>query len=405
MGKTAHTMTKPKPKQRKIENDTDGGQNAPENKRNEATTVSDPSAGMKSFFNISWYISEIQSMMHGFGDCKKPFLESAKLIERIVHQQMTSILTQASEIAVARNTKAIGIEELLFVLRKDRVKLSRLINYITIRDVKLSSTKQNASDAAADNEEAEGTSTDHVGVSNVKKNLRRTCQEFLQSIDQTGELNSIFEGNVFDAVKHERNLRADYLSRSMTPEHYIHFCEARRASFARKYRSSKFRDWLLRSNTLDIKPNAVALEILNYFAYETVAQIVDLALLLKKDVQPCDDELDHIVSCHTLNKDFPQIQFFNNSSPAGSNQQSDGTTISTGSPQPMSPNSGASVTKLKPKKRNRTGSMMCIEIPKTQSILPSDIRDVVSRYMSPNGPFVYFSNAFVNPHEKRLFCS
>ena len=33
-------------------------------------------------------------MMHGFGDCRRPLVESASLIETVVHQQMTSLLQQ-----------------------------------------------------------------------------------------------------------------------------------------------------------------------------------------------------------------------------------------------------------------------------------------------------------------------
>ena len=33
-------------------------------------------------------------MMHGFGDCQRPMVETAALIETIVHQQMSSLLQQ-----------------------------------------------------------------------------------------------------------------------------------------------------------------------------------------------------------------------------------------------------------------------------------------------------------------------
>lgn len=35
----------------------------------------------------------------------------------------------------------------------------------------------------------------------------------------------------------------------------------------------KFKDWILSGTSLEIKPNAFALEVLSYFAYETVAEV------------------------------------------------------------------------------------------------------------------------------------
>lgn len=37
-------------------------------------------------------------------------------------------------------------------------------------------------------------------------------------------------------------------------------------------KASKFRDWL-DCSTLELKPNSLAMEILSYLAYETVAQV------------------------------------------------------------------------------------------------------------------------------------
>lgn len=39
----------------------------------------------------------------------------------------------------------------------------------------------------------------------------------------------------------------------------------------------KFKDWILSGASIEIKPNAFALEVLSYFAYETVAEVGHLS--------------------------------------------------------------------------------------------------------------------------------
>ena len=80
------------------------------------------------------------------------------------------------------------------------------------------------------------------------------------------------------------------ITRLMSEREYLDFYKARQTSFANRLQPSKFRDWLYNAsyNQLNamqwpIKPNALAIEILQYFAYETVAIIVDLALIVKQD--------------------------------------------------------------------------------------------------------------------------
>jgi hypothetical protein len=77
-----------------------------------------------------YFVTEIQSMMHGFGDSRTPLLESASLIETIVQQQQWAIINQAADVAAMRGAKCIGPEDILFLLRKDRIKTHRLLKYL-----------------------------------------------------------------------------------------------------------------------------------------------------------------------------------------------------------------------------------------------------------------------------------
>uniref|UniRef100_A0A8C9GWL9 SUPT3 protein n=2 Tax=Piliocolobus tephrosceles TaxID=591936 RepID=A0A8C9GWL9_9PRIM len=88
--------------------------------------------------------------------------------------------------------------------------------------------------------------------------------------------------------------RAERQTRIMDSAQYAEFCESRQLSFSKK--ASKFRDWL-DCSSMEIKPNVVAMEILAYLAYETVAQLVDLALLVRQDmVTKAGDPFSHAIS-------------------------------------------------------------------------------------------------------------
>lgn len=77
---------------------------------------------------------------------------------------------------------------------------------------------------------------------NTEKKPKGVYAEFLELIDNTGELTS--DRSNIDQVKRNRELRADYLSKELNGQRYIEFCKARRASFANNGFRHKFTDWI-----------------------------------------------------------------------------------------------------------------------------------------------------------------
>lgn len=219
------------------------------------------------------YTAEIRQMMHGFGDSSEPLVESAKIVEEVVLQQMRTIVKKACEVSYLRgNSKKgshISAEDLIFLLRKDKVKLQRIIRYIELKEYKSSLHKVLESDLPEDimnNEHLEGS-----------KN-KGPFHSFLSQIDNTGEL--LEDASTIDEIKQQRCIRAEIMTRSMDEARYLKFSKARNTSFANKNRH-KFSDWL--SGDSDITITKQAYTILGYLAYESVAQIVDLALLVRQD--------------------------------------------------------------------------------------------------------------------------
>ncbi|XP_011858736.1 PREDICTED: transcription initiation protein SPT3 homolog [Vollenhovia emeryi] len=216
---------------------------------------------------------DIQQMMHGFGDSSEPLLESAKIIEDVVLQQIKTIVRRACEIADRRagskKSNVISGEDLLFLLRKDKVKLQRIIKHLEIKELGSSVQKLITHDTPQNTVDVEQ-------MDSAKKKV--PFQSFLEQLDNTGEL--LESSSSVDDVKRRRCIRADIAARSMDEVHYMKFSKARRVSFANKNRH-KFCDWICLDG--DVTMSKQAQTILSYLAYETVAQIVDLAFLVRQD--------------------------------------------------------------------------------------------------------------------------
>eukprot|EP01091_Cochliopodium_minus_P006997 TRINITY_DN16940_c0_g1_i2.p1 TRINITY_DN16940_c0_g1~~TRINITY_DN16940_c0_g1_i2.p1 ORF type:complete len:100 (-),score=33.55 TRINITY_DN16940_c0_g1_i2:134-433(-) len=65
---------------------------------------------------------DLQEMMYGFGDDKKPNKDSIALVEDFVNQFVTAMTKEASTVTTKPRIKT---EDLLFVLRRDPKKYAR----------------------------------------------------------------------------------------------------------------------------------------------------------------------------------------------------------------------------------------------------------------------------------------
>ncbi|XP_012281603.1 transcription initiation protein SPT3 homolog isoform X2 [Orussus abietinus] len=202
------------------------------------------------------YTMEIRHMMHGFGDCSEPLIESAKIIEDVVLRQMRIIVNRACEIADKRGSNVVNAEDFLFLLRKDKVKLQRLLKYLRLKEFKSSVSKLMPSES----------SDDIPDFDRVDSQLhKRPYDGFLNLIDTTGEL--LENSSVIDHVKHNRHLRAEMMSRKMDEARYIEFSKARSISFANKNRH-KFSDWICPDGDIVISKQGLRLSFFNPYTYK-----------------------------------------------------------------------------------------------------------------------------------------
>lgn len=246
------------------------------------------------------YASEIQSMMFGFGDCHDPKIETASVVEEVVHQQMTEILFLASDVAQRRGAKMVSLEDIVFLMRKSPVKLQRLVKYLNIRDLSmnlLNNSSMVASAAAADQ---------------PSKRVKR-CRDFILKIDNNGMLEKAVNEELYDEVRMERLKRMDRLSRDLDERKYAEFTRARQVNFLDKKMKypQKFMDWLTKDTAgwlQGLKIDKSAMEIFSYLAYETVGHLVELALLVRREVEAEPWENRGGSQPQAFNPAFPMVQ-------------------------------------------------------------------------------------------------
>ncbi|XP_071999837.1 transcription initiation protein SPT3 homolog isoform X3 [Engystomops pustulosus] len=304
-------------------------------------------------------------------------------------------LQQAADVSQMRGARVISAEDLLFLMRRDKKKLKRLLKYMVFRDYKSKVLK------SIEEEDLE----EKLAASANSNKRQKLAQDFLNSIDQTGELLALMEDDEIDEVKQERMERADKQTRNMDSAQYAEFCESRQLSFSKK--ASKFRDWL-DCSSMEIKPNAVAMEILAYLAYETVAQLVDFALLVKQDMSPkTSDPFSHAMSATYIQSHNPAETNLQNQPLKSNPETPENTPPATPTPpssgaqhmgknQPGSLGNGSQTpdsAKAKQRKRKKSAAAGGMES-NCDAIQPSHIREAIRRYSHKIGPLSPFTSAY-----------
>ncbi|XP_072292725.1 transcription initiation protein SPT3 homolog isoform X2 [Eucyclogobius newberryi] len=322
--------------------------------------MSSPMVGSKErAASRSSFIPELQSMMFALGDARRPLQETAALMEDIVHSQLITLLHLASEAATLRGSRVISAEDIIFVMRRDKGKVARLLKYLQFRDYKSKLLK------TLEDEEPQL-------ESGGAQRRQRLAQDYLQWMDQTGELLALAEKSEPDPVKQERLERLERQTRNMDQAQYSEFCESRQLSFAKK--ASKFRDWL-DCSSLELKPNTVAMEILSYLAYETVAQIVDLALLVRQEMTAKINAVSHVISASYIQYKPPHEVKKDPDSPEATPPSTPGSSHSTKS---LSQGNGSLDGRARQRKRKK--SCPVAAEPPSGALQSCHVREAIRRY-------------------------
>jgi transcription initiation protein SPT3 len=242
------------------------------------------------------YRQEIQQMMYVSGETGEPSIETTAMIEEIVRQQVIEMLRSCTELAGRRGARSITINDLIFQIRDDAPKVSRLRTFLSWKDVRKnardSDEKGGDVDVGVDEGMAGGGAGPVVGGPSVedaatKKNKKAKVklpwepgsfysQEVPERDDEEDE-----EEEELNFITLERLRKADERTKAMTREEYVTWSEYRQASFT--YRKGKrFREWAGFGIVTDSKPSDDIVDILGFLTFEMVQTLTEEALKIKE---------------------------------------------------------------------------------------------------------------------------
>ncbi|KAJ3051706.1 Transcription initiation protein spt3 [Rhizophlyctis rosea] len=232
------------------------------------------------------YQSEIQQMMFVFGEVAEPLEETTLLVEEIVRTQMIEIIIQSVAQAAKRGSRYLSAEDVIFLIRHDRLKVNRMRSYLSWKDMRKSAKER--TDGPLEAEEI--LDDQGAGVEKAAKGNKKAKVKF--SWDVLNSYSSILEDDDEDDVDEEdmqayedqvaRLRMADEVTRTMTKDEYIYYSECRQASFTYK-KAKRFRNWCMMAVYYDNKPPADVMDILGFLGYEMVSKLTETALHVKKE--------------------------------------------------------------------------------------------------------------------------
>lgn len=233
------------------------------------------------------YRMEIQQMMFVSGETHDPPPETLSLIEDIVRSQVVEILLQASALARKRGARSIVSEDLIFLIRHDRAKVSRLSNYLSWKDLRKNARDQEGGGVeGAELLEDPGVMNNETSKKIYKSSKIRMPWELVfmfseQALDENEEEDEDEYQQEANEATFRRLKTADERTREMTKEEYVHWSECRQATFTFR-KAKRFREWAGIGHLTDSKPSDDIIDILGFLTFEIVANITELALKVKE---------------------------------------------------------------------------------------------------------------------------
>jgi len=235
------------------------------------------------------YRTEIQQMMYVSGETAEASPETTGMIEEIVRQQVIEMLRQCTEQASRRGSRSISTDDLIFLIRHDQAKVSRLRTFLSWKDV-----RKNVKDSDDKGGDADlGTGEEPVAVAaggpveTAKKNKKAKVglpweipsfynQEVPEREDEEDE-----DEEEMNYATLQRLKKADERTKAMTKEEYVTWSEYRQASFTFR-KGKRFKEWAGFGVVTDSKPNDDIVDILGFLTFEIVQTLTEEALKIKE---------------------------------------------------------------------------------------------------------------------------
>lgn len=185
---------------------------------------------------------------------------------------------------------------MIFLIRHDKAKVSRLRTFLSWKDVRKS---------AKDSDEKGGGGGDAGGVDDFDLTANdptlgtgpsvgtRTNKNKKAKVGLPWDVSSFYSEQVperedeedeeeeeMNAATLQRLKQADERTKGMNAEEYLHFSECRQASFTFR-KGKRFREWAGFGIVTDSKPNDDIVDILGFLTYEIVTLLTEEALKVK----------------------------------------------------------------------------------------------------------------------------
>lgn len=238
------------------------------------------------------YRQEIQQMMFVSGETAEPSIDTTTLIEDITRQQVIEILTRSTQLATRRGSRSISTDDLIFLIRHDKAKVSRLRTFLSWKDVR-KNVKDSDDKGGADAADFAG-ADDAAGIAAGPQDVAAKPKNKRAKVGLAWDVHSYFSVQIperddeEDEEEEEQNYAtlqrlaaADERTKHMTKEEYVFWSECRQASFT--YRKSKrFREWAGFGIVTESKPNDDIVDILGFLTFEIVQTLTEEALKVKE---------------------------------------------------------------------------------------------------------------------------
>ena len=199
-------------------------------------------------------------------------------------------LRQCTEQAARRGVKSISTDDLIFLIRHDHAKVSRLRTFLSWKDV-----RKNVKDSDDKGGDADlGGGDEAVGAVPVGGPTGEPTKKRKNKVGLPWEVQSLYNQEVPERDEEEdddeeemnyatlqRLKKADERTKVMSKEEYVTWSEYRQASFTFR-KGKRFKEWAGFGVVTDSKPNDDIVDILGFLTFEIVQTLTEEALKIKE---------------------------------------------------------------------------------------------------------------------------
>ncbi|KAH9232731.1 hypothetical protein K456DRAFT_1763035 [Colletotrichum gloeosporioides 23] len=236
---------------------------------------------------------EIQQMMYIAGETQDVSIQTIKLIEDIILDQVVHMLKTANDLASRRGSRVFSNNDLIFQFRHDTARVERLRTFLTWKAIRKT---------VKDSDEKEGFVDEADMEEAAPTDEAPTAKGKFPTVSLPWDVSSFFSEQVAEAPEDitditsseaalEKLRRNDERTRDMTVAEYATWSEYRHASLT--YRKAKrFREWCGLGVIAENKPNDDVMDILGFLTSEMVQSLTAEALKVQaQELAYLDDQV------------------------------------------------------------------------------------------------------------------